>query len=75
MSKKGSWLFKYYKKSNYSPETMICFYIVKGFSNIKLPNKYSELVQYSECLIDTNSSVYFKDAKEDMYQVYSDYYL
>lgn len=69
---KGSWIFKYYEKSKYSEATMTCFYIVKGFSNIKLPNKYSQLVQYSECLIDPGSSVYFKDAKENIYQIYSD---
>ncbi|WP_298137349.1 hypothetical protein [Flavobacterium sp.] len=69
---KGSWLFKYYPKGKYNESSIRCFYIVKEFKNKEIPKKYSELIQYSECLIDSNSEVFLENNKENKFQFLSD---
>lgn len=57
------WVFSYHEKSDFSDESLTGFFIDK-LNSTKLNDKYSRLVQYSDCLIDTTATVYFKKAKE-----------
>lgn len=66
----GNWIFRYSKKTNYSKESIEAFYFPNKFESKPLPAKYNKLIQYSECLIDTNSDVFYKDAKESGVRYY-----
>ncbi|OIQ17316.1 MAG: hypothetical protein BM557_08885 [Flavobacterium sp. MedPE-SWcel] len=59
---KRGWIYNYSKSSKYSPESITAIYfhepIIEGVVN----EKYTRLIQYSECLIDTTATVYFKSA-------------
>ncbi|MDQ3048326.1 MAG: hypothetical protein M3R27_12315 [Bacteroidota bacterium] len=60
---KGSWLIDYSSKSEYSAESVQAFYLTENMSAPALPEKYARLVQYSDCLVDTNASVFYENAK------------
>lgn len=62
---KGSWLFKYYPKGKYNKSDLRCFYIISNFKSKEIPRKYSELIQYSECIIDSNSEVFIEKKNND----------
>lgn len=57
---KDKWLFDYNEKSNYSKESIKAFYFPENFKSIELPKKYSLMIGYTDCLIDTTTTK-FKD--------------
>ncbi len=60
---KGKWIYDSYE---YDGQTSLyAFYIPDGFKSIKLNEKCSKLIQYVDCMIDTNEQVLLKDAKRD----------
>lgn len=60
---KKKWFYNYHKENDYSGESISAFYFTENFESIELSNNYSRLIQYSECLIDTNHSIFHtKDA-------------
>ena len=61
----NTWLFDYRKKSKYSNESLTSFYFPNNFKQFELPNKYSLMIGYSDCLIDTNTTKLKADLKED----------
>ncbi len=63
----GSWLFNHYEKTDYRKERLEAIYFIKEFERKELPKVYSELIEYSDCLIDTNSRIYRDDAKRGGY--------
>jgi hypothetical protein len=58
---KGKWLFDNDNRINQKIES---FYFPENFQLIALPKKYARMVGYSECLIDTATSVFHPDSKE-----------
>jgi len=60
----NKWLFEYNKKSSYSEESLSAFYFPANFSSVPIPQKYSQMVGYSDCLIDTTTTK-FKDHLKD----------
>lgn len=62
---KIGWIYDFHKKSEWSEETVEGFYFEKELSSKPMPDKYSRLVQYSECLVDTTAQVFFKEAQEE----------
>lgn len=59
---KGKWAFYYRPKGEYSEETLRAFYFTKEFEKTKIPEKYARMIQYSDCLIDTNSQIFLESA-------------
>ena len=60
----NKWLFEYNKKLSYSEESLSAFYFPANFSSVPIPQKYSQMVGYSDCLIDTTTTK-FKDHLKD----------
>ncbi|RZJ65100.1 MAG: hypothetical protein EOO50_15095 [Flavobacterium sp.] len=69
---RAKWLFKFYEKDNYSAESIEAFYVVDDFSSRKLPEKYSRMISYSDCLIDTTSHVIYRNASSNFDFIDSD---
>lgn len=67
-TKKG-WIYNY---SDFGNESLYAIYLDEPLAVKVLPEKYGRMVQYSECVIDTNATVYFNDAKEDGVRHYSE---
>lgn len=59
---KGSWIYDYFKKPVYSQESIIGFYFPENFKSMPIDLKYSRLIAYSDCLIDTSSPKFYEDA-------------
>ncbi len=60
--RKNSWLLKYWPGSEYSDESVSAFYFVTEFKQPALPETYARMVQYSECMVDTNAQIFFEGA-------------
>jgi hypothetical protein len=59
---KGKWLFNYYSKSDYSKESISAFYFIEEFSAKPLPVIYEKMIQYSDCMVDTTTKIFFENA-------------
>lgn len=60
----NKWLFEYNKKTSYTDESLSAFYFPNNFSSVPIPQKYSQMIGYSDCLIDTTTTK-FKDKLKD----------
>ncbi|NNT72778.1 hypothetical protein HKT18_11175 [Flavobacterium sp. IMCC34852] len=60
----GNWIYDYNEKGKYSGEGINAYYLVKPFESLLLPQKYSKLIQYSDCLIDTTATIFNENAKK-----------
>lgn len=60
---KEKWLFSYNQKSEYSKENIKAFFFPDNFKSIELPKKYSLMVGYADCLIDTSTTKFKDDLK------------
>ncbi len=54
----GSWLYTTYENTIYG------FYITQTFTSQKLPEKYTRLINYSDCLVDTTSDIVFSNVRD-----------
>jgi len=70
-SVKGKWLYAYHEKTNYSDESIEAFYFLEAFSSKPMSSKYSKLIQYADCMVDTTSQVFYEKARESG-RMYSD---
>lgn len=59
---KGKWYYEYSPKGEYSDESIQAFYFIDDFVSKPIADKYSRLIQYSECMIDTSSEVFSEKA-------------
>lgn len=55
---KGKWHFNYQEKTNWSEERLHAYYFVSNLEEKLLPEKYARMIQYAECLIDTNNQIH-----------------
>jgi hypothetical protein len=65
----SNWTFKFYDKSSYSEESISAFYFPNKFKSIELPQKYSLMVSYADCLIDTTATKFKKDLKSGWVEI------
>lgn len=56
----NKWLFEHNEKTEYSEESLSAFYFPTNFISVSIPQKYSQMIGYSDCLIDTTTTK-FKD--------------
>ncbi len=56
----NKWLWEYSEKTSYSDESLSAFYFPTNFNSVSIPQKYSQMIGYSDCLIDTTTTK-FKD--------------
>ncbi|MEW5675993.1 hypothetical protein ABGT15_06730 [Flavobacterium enshiense] len=60
---KGKWISEYSEQSDYSEEDLTALYFQEDFSIRKISSKYQQMIQYSECLIDTTSQIFSEKAQ------------
>lgn len=60
----NKWLWEYSEKTNYSDESLSAIYFSTKFSSVSIPQKYSQMIGYSDCIIDTTTTK-FKDNLKD----------
>lgn len=58
------WVFDYWEGSEYSEESVRAFYFPEGMNSKPISEEYARLVQYSECMVDTNTQIFKEDAFE-----------
>jgi hypothetical protein len=63
-SVKGKWFYEYHEKTEYSDESIEAFYFIDDFSSKPMNSKYSRLIQYADCMVDTTSQVFYERSKE-----------
>lgn len=66
--KKGDWIIDYYNGSDYRNEHVTAFYLLEDFKKSKLKDIYAEMIQYSDCMIDTTSTKFIKNG-DPMYDL------
>lgn len=59
----GKWVFNYYAGREAQEQSIEAFYIAREFEPIKIPVSYTKMVQYADCLIDTNTQIYKPNAQ------------
>lgn len=64
----GKWIYKYSEKTSYSSESLRAWYFPKEFRSVKISNHYGSLIQYVDCLIDTNHTVQRSTAKSPSWE-------
>jgi hypothetical protein len=47
--------FSYSPETRYSEEEVIGFFFPNGMQSTELPEKYARIIQYADCLVDTNT--------------------
>lgn len=52
----NKWVIHLREKTEYSPVYLRAFFIPKDFSTTEIPEEYRQMIGYSECLIDTNTT-------------------
>lgn len=58
---KGKWVYSFYESNDYASLSIL--YIVEEFEKIKLPEKYARMIQYADCMVDTNTQIFYEEAK------------
>lgn len=61
----GKWILEYTPKGGYSNGHISAFYFPEGFTCSRMPAKYERMIQYVDCMIDTNSTIFTNKAKRD----------
>lgn len=69
---KGKWIYKYYNKTDYSKESIDAFYFTEEFSQIPMPVIYAKMIQYSDCLVDTSTQVFYDKARRSGFRYKSE---
>ncbi|WP_207514399.1 hypothetical protein [Longitalea luteola] len=60
---KGKWIYKYYKKTDYSAESIKAFYFTEELTHTSIPVTYAKMIQYSDCLVDTSTQIFYDKAR------------
>lgn len=59
----NSWVFKHFKKREYSDKSIKAFFLPDGIKTEELPYRYANMIGYADCLIDTTSTKIRENAK------------
>jgi len=57
------WLYSYEERTSFSKESLSAFYFPTNFKSAPLPEKYSWMIGYADCLIDTTIAKFKDDVK------------
>ena len=60
----NKWVFEYSKKSKYQDESLSAFYFPQKFQSVPIPKKYSLMIGYADCLIDTTTTKFKADLEQ-----------
>ncbi|MBD80127.1 MAG: hypothetical protein CL840_14535 [Crocinitomicaceae bacterium] len=66
----GNWVYEFSSKTEYSGEYVSAFYLSSKLESNPIPEKYARLIQYSDCLVDTSTTIFIEGA-EDADQFYT----
>jgi hypothetical protein len=61
---KGTWVFDHSKKSKYSDESITGFFFTSEFEKSPIADYYARMILYSDCMVDTNNTLYKESAVE-----------
>lgn len=67
----GRWVYEYYQLSDKSKTILKAFYFPEGLKVYRLAAPYSRMVQYTDCMVDTSTEVFYKDAYHQRFQFVS----
>jgi hypothetical protein len=59
---KNNWVFTYSAKTNYSKESIEAFFFIDDFHSDILETKYAKMIQYSDCMVDTSTQVFYESS-------------
>jgi len=59
----NQWLLRYREKTQYADESLSAFYFPTNFQSVSIPQKYSQMIGYSDCIIDTTTTKFKKILK------------
>jgi hypothetical protein len=62
---KEKWVVYYSGKTSYSKESIEAFYFEEEFHSDVVQTKYSKMIQYSDCMVDTSTQVFYEDANKN----------
>jgi len=65
----GRWVYEYYQRSDKTKMILRAFYFPEGLKVHHLPVVYSKMVQYTDCMVDTATDVFYKDAYHQRFQL------
>ena len=65
----NKWVFVHRKKTTYSDEYIEAFYFPNKFTSTELPQKYAQMISYSNCLIDTTTTKFKDKLLEDSFEL------
>lgn len=73
-SRSGSerWIYSYWEGSGNRKASLTAYYFDTALAAPSIPEKYTRLIQYVDCMVDTSTSIIFPGAKDDRY-AYSDF--
>jgi hypothetical protein len=60
----NKWVFEYTAKSKYTDESLVAFYFTQQFRSQPIPKRYSQMIGYADCLIDTTTKKFKDDLEE-----------
>jgi len=60
----GNWIYAYQTKSEDASESLEAFYLTEKLQSKPLPLKYSRMIQYADCLVDTTAQVFMDNVKQ-----------
>ena len=59
---KCTWFYQYRPGSEYSDESITGFYLLGPLESKPIVEEYARLIQYSECMVDTNARIFKENA-------------
>lgn len=65
---KGKWFYDVCEKGDCEEAYLEAFYFVSDFEATPLAEKYAKMVQYSNCMIDTNAEIFLTDGGRRGYE-------
>ena len=60
--RQGTWVFSLQDKTSWTEESISCFYFITEFASLPLAENYARMVQYSNCMVDTNAQIFKENA-------------
>jgi hypothetical protein len=60
----NQWLYQYYSEERFGRKSIGAFYFPHKFTSVAIPQQYTLMIAYADCLIDTNTNK-FKDELEE----------
>ncbi len=55
------WIFDYHAPNQYITESLRAFFVVSDFTISPVPRDYAAMIQYVDCMVDTNTTTYLED--------------